>query len=241
MNKVLLERFINKYSLGDSVQSVILTIKDNVLTTEFITPEKSLLGKLALNDFQFEDIELGIYNTAQFLRMLNVLGEDVKLNVLRSEDTAISVKLEDVNASINYMLSDKTVIPQVPEMKNVPEFQLTLEIDSNFVSRFIASKNALTDKETFTIVTDKDRESCDCILGYSSINSDRITIPVNVDQFNDMDLLSFNADLFGKILQANKECSKGKLEISAQGLARVTFKVDNYHAVYNLVATQSAD
>ncbi len=241
MNKVLLERFINKYSLGDSVQSVILTIKDNVLTTEFITPEKSLLGKLALNDFQFEDIELGIYNTAQFSRMLNVLGEDVKLNVLRSEDTAISVKLEDVNASINYMLSDKTVIPQVPEMKNVPEFQLTLEIDSNFVSRFIASKNALTDKETFTIVTDKDRESCDCILGYSSINSDRITIPVNVDQFNDMDLLSFNADLFGKILQANKECSKGKLEISAQGLARVTFKVDNYHAVYNLVATQSAD
>ena len=241
MNKVLLERFINKYSLGDSVQSVILTIKDNVLTTEFITPEKSLLGKLALNDFQFEDIELGIYNTAQFSRMLNVLGEDVKLNVLRSEDTAISVKLEDVNASINYMLSDKTVIPQVPEMKNVPEFQLTLEIDSNFVSRFIASKNALTDKETFTIVTDKDRESCDCILGYSSINSDRIIIPVNVDQFNDMDLLSFNADLFGKILQANKECSKGKLEISAQGLARVTFKVDNYHVVYNLVATQSAD
>jgi|TARA_B100000315_G_scaffold223052_1_gene227547 hypothetical protein len=241
MNKGLLERFINKYSLGDSVQSVILTIKDNVLTTEFITPEKSLLGKLALNDFQFEDIELGIYNTAQFSRMLNVLGDDVKLTVLRSDDTAISIKVEDINASINFMLSDKTIIPVVPAMKNVPEFQLTLEIDSNFVSRFIASKNALTDKETFTIVTDKDRESCDCILGYSSINSDRITIPVNVDQFNDMDLLSFNADLFGKILQANKECSKGKLEISAQGLARVTFKVDNYHAVYNLVATQSAD
>ena len=241
MNKVLLERFINKYSLGDSVQSVILSIKDNVLTTEFITPEKSLLGKLALNDYQFEDIELGIYNTAQFSRMLNVLGEDVKLNVLRSDDIAISVKVEDTNATINYMLSDKTVIPQVPEMKNVPEFQLTLEIDSNFIAKFIASKNALTDKETFTIVTDKDRETCDCILGYSSINSDRITIPVNVDQFNDMDLLSFNADLFGKILQANKECSVGKLEISTQGLARVTFKVDNYHVVYNLVATQSAD
>jgi hypothetical protein len=241
MNKVLLERFINKYSLGDSVQSVILSIKDNVLTTEFITPEKSLLGKLALNDFQFEDIELGIYNTAQFSRMLNVLGEDVKLNVLRSDDIAISVKVEDTNATINYMLSDKTVIPQVPEMKNVPEFQLTLEIDSNFIAKFIASKNALTDKETFTIVTDKDRETCDCILGYSSINSDRITIPVNVDQFNDMDLLSFNADLFGKILQANKECSGGKLEISTQGLAKITFKVDNYHAIYHLVATQSAD
>jgi hypothetical protein len=241
MNKGLLERFINKYTLGDNVQSVVLKIKDNVLSTEFITPEKSLLGKLALDDFQFEDVELGVYNTSQLSRMLNVLGEDVKLTVLRSDDIAISIKVEDTNASINFMLSDKTIIPVVPAMKNVPEFQLSLKIDNNFMARFIASKNALTDKETFTIVTDKDRETCDCILGYSSINTDRITIPVNVDQFIDMDLLSFNADLFGKILQANKECSVGKLEISAQGLARVTFKVDNYHVVYNLVATQSAD
>ena len=241
MNKVLLERFISKYTLGDNVQSVVLKIKNNVLSTEFITPEKSLLGKLALNDFEFDDVELGVYNTSQLSRMLNVLGEDVKLTVTKSEDIAISIKIEDTNASINFMLSDKTVIPVVPAMKNVPEFQLTLEIDSNFMARFIASKNALTDKETFTVVTDKDRETCDCILGYSSINTDGITIPVNVDQFTDMDLLSFNADLFGKILQANKECSGGKLEISTQGLAKITFKVDNYHAIYHLVATQSAD
>jgi hypothetical protein len=241
MNKVLLERFISKYTLGDNVQSVVLKIKNNVLSTEFITPEKSLLGKLALNDFEFDDVELGVYNTSQLSRMLNVLGEDVKLTVTKSEDIAISIKIEDTNASINFMLSDKTVIPVVPAMKNVPEFQLTLEIDSNFMARFIASKNALTEKETFTIVTDKDRETCNCILGYSSINTDRITIPVRVDQFNDMDLLSFNAELFGKILQANKECSKGKLEISAQGLAKITFKVDNYHVIYHLVATQSAD
>ena len=241
MNKVLLERFISKYTLGDNVQSVVLKIKNNVLSTEFITPEKSLLGKLALNDFEFDDVELGVYNTSQLSRMLNVLGEDVKLTVTKSEDIAISIKIEDTNASINFMLSDKTVIPVVPAMKNVPEFQLTLEIDSNFMARFIASKNALTDKETFTVVTDKHRETCDCILGYSSINTDRITIPVNVDQFTDMDLLSFNADLFGKILQANKECSGGKLEISTQGLAKITFKVDNYHAIYHLVATQSAD
>ena len=241
MNKVLLERFISKYSLGDNVTSVVWVVKDNVLKTNFITLEKSLLGTVALDNFQFEDIRLGIYNTAQLSRMLSVLGDDVKLTVLRSDDTAISIKVEDINASINFMLSDKTIIPVVPAMKNVPEFQLSLKIDSNFMARFIASKNALTDKETFTIVTDKDRDTCNCILGYSSINTDRITIPVSVDQFTDVDLMSFNADLFGKILQANKECSSGKLEISTQGLAKITFKVDNYHAVYHLVATQSAD
>ena len=101
MNKVLLERFISKYTLGDNVQSVVLKIKNNVLSTEFITPEKSLLGKLALNDFEFDDVELGVYNTSQLSRMLNVLGEDVKLTVTKSEDIAISIKIEDTNASIN--------------------------------------------------------------------------------------------------------------------------------------------
>ena len=229
MNKTLLERFISKYSLGDNVTSVVWVVKDNVLKTNFITLEKSLLGTVALD------------NTAQLSRMLSVLGDDVKLTVLRSEETAISIKVEDVNASINFMLSDESVITNVPVMKNEPEFTLTLKMDSSFMSRFISGKNALTDKETFTIVTDKDKETCNCVIGHSTINTDRVTIPITVDNFGDLDLLSFNATLFGRILQANKECSSGKLEISAQGLSRVTFKVDDYYAVYNLVATQSAD
>ena len=241
MNKTLLERFISKYSLGDNVTSVVWVVKDNVLKTNFITLEKSLLGTVALDNFQFEDIRLGIYNTAQLSRMLNVLDDDVKLTVLRSEEIAISIKVEDVNASINFMLSDESVITNVPAMKNEPEFTLTLKMDSNFMARFISGKNALTEKETFTIVTDKDRETCDCVIGHSTINTDRVTIPITVEDFADLDLLSFNATLFGRILQANKECSSGKLEISTQGLSRVTFKVDDYYAVYNLVATQSAD
>ena len=145
MNKTLLERFISKYSLGDNVTSVVWVVKDNVLKTNFITLEKSLLGTVALDNFQFEDIRLGIYNTAQLSRMLSVLGDDVKLTVLRSEETAISIKVEDVNASINFMLSDESVITNVPVMKNEPEFTLTLKMDSSFMSRFISGKNALTD------------------------------------------------------------------------------------------------
>ncbi len=102
VNKTLLERFISKYSLGDNVKSVVWTSKDDVLSTDFMTPEKSLLGKVSLDNFQFEDITLGVYDTAQLSRMLGVLGDDVKLNVLRSEDIAISLKVEDTNASVNF-------------------------------------------------------------------------------------------------------------------------------------------
>ena len=37
MNKAYLDRFISKYSLGDSVNSVVWNVNDEVLTTEFIT------------------------------------------------------------------------------------------------------------------------------------------------------------------------------------------------------------
>ena len=43
MNKVLLERFISKYSLGDNVTSVVWVVKDNVLKTNFITLENHCL------------------------------------------------------------------------------------------------------------------------------------------------------------------------------------------------------
>ena len=65
MNKAYLDRFISKYSLGDSVNSVVWKVNDEVLTTEFITLDKSLLGKVTLDTFQFDDVQLGIYDTKQ--------------------------------------------------------------------------------------------------------------------------------------------------------------------------------
>ena len=67
MNKTLLERFISKYSLGDNVTSVVWVVKDNVLKTNFITLEKSLLGTVALDNFQFEDI---LYQMNEFQKYI---------------------------------------------------------------------------------------------------------------------------------------------------------------------------
>ena len=69
----------------------------------------------------------------------------------------------------------------------------------------------------------------------------RVTLPVTVDTFSDVGPLSFNAELFSKVLQANKECESASIEVSNRGLARAKFKVDNYEAVYNLVASQNID
>ena len=241
MNKAYLDRFISKYSLGDSVNSVVLNVNNEVLTTEFITLDKSLLGKVTLDTFQFEDVQLGIYDTKQLASLLGVLNDDINLTVVKSQDKVVSVKFEDSYASINYMLSDLSVIPDVPQMKSVPEFELSLKIDSLFISKFISGKNALAESETFTVLTDANTDSCKFVINYSAINTNRVNLPVTVDTFSDVGPLSFNAELFSKVLQANKECESASMEISSKVLARASFKVDNYEAVYNLVASQSVD
>jgi len=241
MNKAYLDRFISKYSLGDSVNSVVWKVNDEVLTTEFITLDKSLLGKVTLDTFQFEEIELGIYDTKQLASLLNVLNDDINLTVVKSQDKVVSIKFEDSYASVNYMLSDLSVIPDVPKMKSVPEFELSLKIDSLFITKFISGTNALAEHETFTVLTDENTNTCKFVINFATINTNRVTLPVTVDTFSDVGPLSFNAELFSKVLQANKECESASIEVSNRGLARAKFKVDNYEAVYNLVASQNID
>ena len=223
------------------MNSVVLNVNNEVLTTEFITLDKSLLGKVTLDTFQFEDVQLGIYDTKQLASLLSVLNDDINLTVVKSEDKVVSIKFEDSYASVNYMLSDLSVIPDVPSMKSVPEFELSLKIDSLFITKFISGKNALAESETFTVLTDANTDSCKFVINYSAINTNRVNLPVTVDTFSDVGPLSFNAELFAKVLQANKECESASMEISSKGLARASFKVDNYDAVYNLVASQSVD
>ena len=62
MNKQKLVRFINKYYLNGTVNSVILNSNSNKLSARFISGDKTLLGELEMDKWQFEDSEVGIYN-----------------------------------------------------------------------------------------------------------------------------------------------------------------------------------
>ena len=48
-------------------------------------------------------------------------------------------------------------------------------------------------------------------------------------------------DSLKEVLNANKECESATLEVSSEGLSRITFKVDDYSSTYYLVAVQDVD
>ena len=238
MQKTKLDRFIQKYNLNGNVNSVKWTSKDDTLRTTFVTSDKSLMGSVTVDNVQFDEGDVGIYTTDLLQRLLGVLGDDVTLNVSKFGDKAVSLKVQNGTVSIDYTLSDLSVIPDPPTLKRVPEFQTNIKIDSHFIDTFIKGKSALSDAETFTLITGDETQ---VVIGYASTNTNRVNIPVETTTNGLTDNISFNANLFRDVLSANKECTSAVLEISNDGLLRVNFKVDDYDSTYYLVAIQSVD
>ena len=234
MNKHSLNRFIEKYHLNGNCSSVVINSKDKKLSTRFITGDKNLLGELSMTGWNFEEVELGVYNTEQLTKLLSVLSDDITMNLTKVKDKVVSLKISDSTSNINYMLSDLSVINTPPNLKQIPEFEVKIKVDKSFMSKFIAGKAALPDADNFTVIA-KDG-NVKIVIGYAEINTNRVILPVETDTYADIDNVSFNADLFKDVLVANKECESATLEVSSKGLSRINFKVDEYDVTYYLVA-----
>ena len=239
MQKSKLDKFIQKYNLGGNVNSVKWKSDGNSLSTSFVTPDKSLLGNVKVDKFPFEDAELGVYQTDQLKSLIGVLGEDVSLNLMKVDDKAVSLNVKNGSVSIDYVLSDLSVIADPPALKRLPEFGTKIKIDSSFINSFIRGKSALSDIDSFAIVNGKN--GCEVIIGYASTNTNRVNIPVDCSVCDIENPIIFNANLFKEMLLANKECTSAVLEVSTEGLARINFNVDDYDSTYYVVAMRDID
>ena len=171
--------------------------------------------------------------------MLSVLDEDINVSVTKANDKAFSIKITDSTSSVNYMLSDPSIINDPPQLQNIPEFELKIDVTPNLINKFIAGKSALAEVTTFTVVTNETKTNL--IIGYSSVNTNRVNIPVQTSKFSPIEKVSFNADYFSNVLLANKECESATLEVSSEGLSKITFKIDDYTVTYWLVAVTDVD
>ena len=239
MQKSKLDRFIQKYNLGGNVNSVKWKSSGDTISTSFVTPDKSLLGNVKVDKFPFEEAELGVYQTDQLKSLIGVLGDDVSLDVSRAGDKAYSLKVKNGPVSVDYVLSDLSVIADPPALKKVPEFGTQIKLDNSFINTFIKGKSALSDVDTFAIING--HNGVEIVIGYSSTNTNRVNIPVETTTNDLTDPIIFNANLFKEVLVANKECASAVLEVSTEGLAKVNFKVDDYDSTYYIVAMQDVD
>ena len=236
MNKITLDTFIQKYNLGGNVNSVKWVSDGKTLSTRFISPDKSLLGELTLVKQTLPEFEVGVYDTPLLSKMLGTLADTVDFTLTKVDNTPVAFHFTDSIMSADYVLAAIGVIPDVPELKNVPEFNTLVNINEQFISSFIRAKGALVDVETFAI--NPIDNGLEFVIGYSDINSNRISIKIQSGAVAMTESIVFNAELFKEVLSANKECSKATLQISEKGLAHIEFNVDDFNVKYWLVSQQ---
>ena len=228
MNKSKFDGFVNRYNLGGEIESVMVKSDDTNLSVRMISDDKTLLGDVTVVGGEFPNGEFGIYTTSQLKGLLSVLDESITV-----EEVTGALKFSDKKTKVQYMLAAPSVIPSVPDLKALPPFDAEITLDDDFVNKFIKSKGVLADSDTFTF-TFKAKKG-EVILGYSSINSNRISIEVDCKSKADIEPIAFSAKYLKAILMANKGSKTSSLKISSKGLSHVSFTDGDYTSNYYLV------
>ena len=233
MNKNNLLRFIQKYSLGGLIESVAWNAEGTTLSVRFISDDKTLLGEVNFNAFTSAPMNVGIYTTSLLKNMIGILDADIALKVDKAGEKAVSLKLSSDETETSYQLADLGVIPPVPDLKQLPEFGIDIDMASNMIDKFIKAKGALSDVDTFTVFSEAD--DLKMAIGYSSISTNRVTFTAIKGYEDTVKPISFSAKYLKEILTANKEATSAKLKVSTDGLAHVEFQIDDFVCKYYLV------
>lgn len=238
MEKLKLEKFISKYNLGGSCESVLWKSDGTDITVKCISDDKNVLGIITVKDAKLDEGDYGIFDTKQLSSMLSVLGESITITTKKKNDKVSAIHLTDSNAKVDYVLADTAVIPAAPELKQLPSFDVEIKLDQKVMNTFLKAKGALADVETFTVISDG--STAQIILGYSDMNTNRITIDVETTKNAKLSPTNFSARYLKEIIAANKEAASGVLKVSSKGLAYVKFGVTDYSTDYYLVQIQTA-
>lgn len=228
MNKTKFDGFINRYSLGGEIESVMINVGDGKVSTQTISDDKTLLGFVEMEEDSLPDGNFGIYTTSQLKSLLGVLDNNISVT---STDSSLSFK--DEVSDVQYMRAQESVIPKAPDLKVLPDFNISIDLDGEFVSRFVKSTSALSDAKKFTFISKNGKS--EIILGYSTTNTNRISIAVNATVEGDVDPISFSASYLRAILMNNRGNTEASLKIATDGLCEVSFSGGDYTSKYYIV------
>jgi hypothetical protein len=235
MEKTKFERFISKYNLGGSCESVLYAVDGESLSTRAISDDKNVLCEIVGPSMGLQDGSYAVYETAKLRSLLGVLGEQLSVTPKKSSGKTVGLQFSDKSTEVTFVLADASVIPTVPDLKKLPPFDMTIVMDEQFITTFVKAKGALSDVETFTVISDGEGNTASVILGHSSLNTNRVKIGVNTKEAVEVKAISFSAKYLREILVANKEAKVGELQISSKGLAKTTFVSDGITSTYYLV------
>ena len=216
INKKVISDIVSKYSLGNNIEKVKWVITDEDFTINFINDSKNLVGNVIYNQqIGLKKGDYGIFNTSQLIKCLNILDGDILVDATTSK-----LNLADTNYDIKFNLADPAVIPNVPDVSNnEDEWSAKFDISDEFITRFVKSKDALSELDTFTIETRDGFDDLELIFTVGTNITNTIEFKVdNAVMNHTFEALPFDSNLMKEILKANKDYHSGEIRINKKGL-----------------------
>jgi len=234
MEKATLQKFIDKYHLAGSIESVIWD-SNGSLSCDFVSDSQSLVGNVKLKTNPISDAKVGIYQTSKLNKMLTALASDIEITFDGDEKQKFAISIEDKKNKAKFMLADPSVVKKAPAIKDLPSWDIELDVNDALIADFIKARNAVPEAINFAITTSGDKVKF--VINYSSINTNRLTFDVDATKTTDIQPVAFDADLFKNVITANRGM-KGTMKVSSKGLLQLTFTDDEFEAMYYLVMSQ---
>ena len=237
ISKKVISDIVSKYSLGNSIEKVKWVITDEKLIIHFINDSKNLVGYVDYRkNIGLKPGDYGIFNTSQLVKCLNILDGDILVDATTSK-----LNMADTSYEIKFNLADPAVIPDVPDVSsNVDEWSVSFQANDEFITRFVKSKDALSELDIFTIETRDgfNGEELVFTVGTSITNTIEFTVE-NATINESFGPVPFDSNLMKEILKANRDYHTGEIRINKKGLLDAHFHCgDDLYTGYYLVRKQ---
>ena len=237
MDKKLLVQLIESFYLNGLATQVKFKVKDNEAHIKFATDNKDCIGEIKA-PVQLEDCEIGIFNTAQLLKLLNITNEYIELKLEKQNNHFLKLHISDNQFDLSYNLSDLGLIQDPGVVPNLPPYDLEFDINFDFTQKYIKAHNALDKPPRFEIGVTKDfqgEEVINFMVGEKSTYSNKVTFTEAGTIINQVKPVSFSAANFREIVSVAKSAN-GKAYLFKDGLLKINLEEEGVISEYFLVA-----
>ena len=215
ISKKVISDIVSKYSLGNNIEKVKWVVTDDKFTINFINDSKNLVGYVEYRkDIGLKQGDYGIFNTSQLIKCLNILDGDILVDATTSK-----LNMADTNYDIKFNLADPAVIPNVPSIDDSDDWSVSFEVSDEFITRFVKSKDALSELDTFTVETRDGFNGEELVFTVGTNITNTIEFTVENATINEsFEAVPFDSNLLKEILKANRTYHSGEIRINKKGL-----------------------
>jgi len=245
INKADLQSIISKYYLNGMNEAVKWDIQDNKLTIKFTAPDRTMIGVVTCDEFELEDSSIGISNTTQLNKLLNITNGYLNLEYQKQHKLITKLIVSDNQFTLNYALADLMIIPKAGEYIGDEQYNIEASLDNESINAIVKAKSALADTDTVVfqpVINAATLETqLEMVFGGNIEHSNKVSFylpDIETTDLPPMFKVHYNSNLIKEIMYCNKDVANCIMGINLDGVMKLAFDNGSIKSEYYLVAKE---